>query len=264
MGEKKKLRLIALYKTLTGGEWIKSSLNSICEYVKAIVMVHSTCMWGGKPHNNDCIKPVIEWKKESEKGHRLFELFGAFATQEEQYKRGYDYIKKEFGDSYILIIDSDEIWEDIQLDKLIEKIRQNPHYTAYHCVMRTYIKSPFYKITPPEKCHPTVVINGHKVDKIFGVRGNDLSPTLYLSDVFMHHFSYVRNSEESIREKLGYISLGDKDRYDENWFEKYWNKIPNVRDFHPTIGEEKSWRAVEKVSLEDLPLAVRNNELVKQ
>ncbi|GAH43564.1 unnamed protein product [marine sediment metagenome] len=220
-------------------------------------------MWGGKPHNNNCILPVKQWKRESSQGNRVSELFGAFDTQEEQYKAGWDYIKREFGDSYVLIIDSDEVWEDKDLEKLKERVRQNPDYGAYHCALRTYVKSPFYRISPPERCRPTVVVNGHKVEQILGVRGNGINPILWMDDVFMHHFSYVRSSEDAILEKMQYLSLGDKDDYHKNWFEKYWEKIPNVHNFHPTIGEESSWKSLETVTLNDLPLAVRDNDLVK-
>lgn len=255
-------KFVALYKTLTGGEWVQASLESIYPYVNSIVFVHSDLAWGGLKANNDCIEPVKEWKEKYDAQNKIHEICSGFKTQEEQYEEGIHYIRKHFGNVYILIIDVDEIWDYINLQKLFGKVICNPDYHAYSCSMYTYVKSPFYRVDPSEICRPVVVVNSKLMTETYGPRWSGCSNRLICPDIFMHHFTYVREKEESVKNKLICVETGDKMEYNKDWFEKVWPLIPNVKNFHATLGWEHSWKGIKTVKIEDLPLSVRNHPLI--
>ncbi len=261
--ERKWRNWVALYKTLTGGEWIKNSIQSVYDQVGALVFVHSNTAWGGGKVYNDCIWNVGAYKYEHDRCDKIHEIADNFKTQEQQYERGFEYIKKKFDNPFILVIDSDEIWDSDNLAKLKARVIQDDKYASYSCRMHTYIKSPFYRIDPPEPCHPIVVLDSKKVNRHEGIRWNGVKPSICFEDVYMHHFTYVRDNSTKIKEKLVYVVTGDKGKYHTDWVDKYWDKIPDVKNFHATIGAERCWQGLKKIGIEDLPAAVKDNVMVK-
>jgi len=254
------MQWIALYKTLRGGEWIQASLNSIYKHMDAIVIVHSNVLWGRGNYMNNCVLEVFTWRK-THAELMLYEFLGPFYNQDSQYEMGYNWIKRQFGNCYVLLIDADEIWEERDILKLKEGIQQRGA-PAYSCRMRTYIKSPFYRIDPPEICEPIVVIDTGKVPFINGPRGANIYPRALLQNVYMHHFTYVRANFEDIKVKFYTSSHGDNAPSHEDWFDRVWPRIPDTEDFHPSIGHEKSWHSIKKIGKKELPAAIQDHPLV--
>jgi hypothetical protein len=252
--------LIALYKTFRGGEWVGMSLDSINKHVDAIVAVHSTCGWVGTSLRNNCIGRFNEWVYVNHRKDDYHSITGDFKTQEEQYAAGWEYIQSNYPGAQVLIIDTDEIWDEEELRELKGRISLRDH-TAYSCSMRTYIKSPYYRIAPAETCHPVVVIDTWEKE-ILGVRGNKLPDIQYLQDIYMHHFTYVRKYDKDIELKFMTSEAGDHSASRSDWLSRVWPQVPEVRDFHPTVGHEKSWATIEIITTADLPAAVQGKEVL--
>jgi hypothetical protein len=253
--------LIALYKTFRAGEWAPMSLDSIKNHVDAIVAVHSTVGWIDTSLKNNCIGKFNEWMHVNNRTGSYHSIIGEYRTQEEQYRAGWEYIQKHFPEAHVLLIDTDEIWEEKDLELAKSIIRDHPH-KSYSCKLHTYIKEPYYLIAPAETCSPVVIIDASKVKELKGVRGNGIDDIYLMSGVYMHHFTYVRKSFEDIQLKFLTSESGDHSPSHKDWLTRTWPLIPKTEDFHTTIGHENSWHSIKVIASEELPAAVRGREML--
>jgi len=253
--------LIALYKTFRGGEFAPMSLDSIHPHVDAIVAVHSTTGWVETGLKNNCIGKFNEWAHVNHRTESYHSIVGEYRTQEEQYRAGWEYIQQHFPDSHVLLIDTDEIWEEEHLVKAKAFIQANPH-KAYKCRLHTYIKEPYYLITPEETCSPVVIVSASKVKELKGVRGNGIDDIALMPEIYMHHFTYVRKSFEDIKLKFLTSESGDHSPSHKDWLTRIWPLIPDVQDFHTTIGHEDSWHSIRIITSQELPPAIRGREML--
>jgi hypothetical protein len=254
------LKIIALYKTFSGEEFIEASLESIYKHVDKIVLVNSTVSWSGLRGNT--VAPIVEkWKNEFDIEKKIIQVFGEFRDQNLQYNTGIKLIRKILEYDYILLIDSDEVWDDENLERafsILWKYRNISRFDCFTTRLFTYIKSPFYRIDPPERCTPTVFIS-NRVTKLDSARGWAMDPRKLLEGVFFHHFTLVRSNTKKIKNKIKDSAIGDgsgtneTQKIVENWFEEIWNKIPDVEDFHYQEKYKDWWKGIKRVSIDDLP-----------
>lgn len=253
--------LIALYKTFRGGELAPISLDSIKNHVDAVIAVHSTSGWVHTELKNNCIGKFNEWMHVNHKIDSYHSIIGAYRTQEEQYLAAWQYIQQHFPDAHILLVDTDEIWEEQDLITAKAIVQANPH-KAYKCKLHTYIKSPYYRISPEETCSPVVIVSAAAVKELKGVRGNGIDDIFLMPGVYMHHFTYVRRSFEDINLKFLTSESGDRSPSHKDWLERTWPLIPETKNFHPTVGHETSWQSISVITPEDLPAAIRGREVL--
>jgi hypothetical protein len=240
-------KLVALYKTFSGHEFLKQSIESIYDYCNKIIFVNSDISWNGDTGNT--VIPILEqWKKLYDVNNKIVSINGSWTSQEEQYNIGFNFIKKNFKEiPFILLIDSDEVYEKIYLDKLLGYLNcsENKDYDRFTCRMFTYIKYVNWQIYPIEPCCPTIVVKNNLKNYI-GVRGDGLEKRKHFDDIYFHHYCYVRDSEDSIKRKFFNSQIGDKNPSNDwdNWYENKWLKLPEVEDFHPTKGREYCWKKI--------------------
>lgn len=256
------MKLIALYKTFSGEDFVIASIESIYKHCDKIVFVHSNYSWMGEKGNT--VAPVVEnWCKLHDVEHKIINLYTNINDQEKQYDFGVDYIKKHItsaSNDFIMLIDTDEVWDDVQLVKALKLIDSNSNYTAFSIMLHTYIKSIFYRITPPEWCRPTAFVRS-SVPKLVGIRGNNTSPKLLLEDVYMHHFTYVRLKEKDVIDKIKRTTFTEKEViFDLDWWiREKWNKLPYAKDFHTVKSATTSWHEIRVISLNELPETMIKN-----
>lgn len=253
------MKITALYKTFSGSEFLHASVNSIYDYVDQIVFVHSRKSWTGQ-EGNDVVDSAATLFDLDDKIH---ELIGDFPNQETQYDIGLKFIQKHFPSDYILLIDTDEVWDAVNFKKALDYLRMlDGRYKAFSCHMRTYIKSTRYMIDPPEPCTPTVFIRGD-VAHIHGVRGSGMTPRADMKSVYFHHFTYVRNTEEAVFQKIKTSHAGDRlDHHPlDEWKKNVWDKIPFVKNFHPSVGFEKCWQGIKVLDDCEIPVDVKYTTL---
>jgi glycosyltransferase involved in cell wall biosynthesis len=129
---------------------------------------------------------------------------------------------------WVFNIDSDEILLDSDIIKLKE-ICKTTNKKVIGTKILTYWKTPYYKIAPPEKLiAPMIIKRGVSFigkDARWPQERNEIE----VSDIWMHHLSYIRTNEE-LQEKLK--TFCHADQILSNWYENVWLKWDNNKDMH--------------------------------
>lgn len=250
------LKIIAVCKTFSGNEFITAMIESIYNHVNKIVFVNSNVSWTNKIGND--VKPlVLDWKKRGDVFDKILNLEYNTNVQSDQYDFAYKYINENYDYDFLMLVDTDEIWNNkdiLEAKKFLEKT-YNDNINAYTTQMRTYIKSPFYRLKNIEPCRPTIFIK--KGFSIEGVRGNKITPRVNIPNIFMHHFTYVRSNDELVFDKIKSSTLSDglKTVDLDVWKKEKWDLLPdnNITDLHTSSGYENYWKGVELITSNDLP-----------
>ncbi len=255
------MKIVALYKSYDGAEWLPASLASVYPHVSHIVAVDSEISWCGERANTT--RPVLRaWKRDRDPDGKLTLLECGIDKQAEQYRIGIDWIRVNIPDcDYIMLIDADEIWESAALERARLNLEQGQG-PAYMTGLWEYIKTPFYRMLP-SVCRPTVFVKMTALDGgLLGARGEQM-PGKRLIDVRYHHFTAVRRNVEEVLRKFRQSAAGD-DRESvtdlDKWQYNKWNPLPHSIDLHPFVGRHALWEKVECVWLDSLPDAVRNSD----
>lgn len=248
------MKVVGLCKTFSCSEFMPAVMAPLYHMLDGIVFVHSNVDWTGKRGFNEVEPFTNAYPDPLEKVHQVYT---STSSQDEQYEQGIDYILKNFPDAdWIFLFDTDEVWHTQDLLELFAHADACTYENALFCRMYTYIKSPFYRIDPPEPLTPCVMFRA--LPGLFrGTRGNAVGP-IRLVDVYFHHFSYVRACEQDVFRKIVTSHAGDKLQpiNIEKWREEKWNRLPYAKDFHTTCGYEKNWHSVKVIKSEELPEAV--------
>lgn len=261
------MKIVGLCKTFSGHEFIEAAIEELYGFLDKIVFVHSEISWTGKTGNT--VKPVIDkWQKENDKDNKIIHLYANVKSQEEQYKTGYEYIINALKPDWIMMFDSDEVWDYMGLNMAKKILNDSVEYNSIAAKMHTYLKSPLYRVFPAENCEPTVFIRPI-LPYMMGIRGNKVMPRLR-TDMYFHHFTYVRDNEKDIFDKIQTSLLGDREDVPqinlvdiEKWKQEKWNNILTAKNLHTTKAYEWSWYQCKKVTVNDLPKSCRNLPIVK-
>lgn len=263
------MRIIGLCKTFSGHEFITAAIEQLYDFLDAIVFINSEISWNGEIGNT--VKPVIKaWQEKHDHKNKIIHHDCNVKTQEQQYGIGYDYIRSNLDPDWIMLFDSDEVWDNANLNIAKQLLEDSVEYNGIKAHMHTYLKSPFYRVVPPEFCKPTVFIRAIHKDLI-GIRGNGVFPCVTPNNLFFHHFTYVRDSEKDVFKKIQTSLSGDREDVPqtelvdiEEWKKKKWDKITRVKNLHTTLHFEKSWYRVSRIHISELPIACRNLPIVQK
>ncbi len=263
------MKIVSLTKTFSGDEFVIAAIKSLYSFVDNFVFVNSDVSWTGKTGNT--VKPIIEkWKKENDKENKIINFDCNARNQQQQYDSGYNYIRENLDADWIMVFDTDEVWDFTNIERARNLLKTSNNYNAIACNMHTYIKSPFYRVTPPEYCKPTAFIRPifHGLQ---GIRGNGVTPRLFVEELFFHHFTYVRSKEKDVFDKIQTSLLGDQEDVPctrlvniKKWKREKWDKMPKAYNFHTTKGFEKSWHRLKTIKETDLPTSVQGTDIVEQ
>lgn len=263
-------KVVALCKTFGGTEFVEAAIEALYDFVDRFVFVNSTRNWLGEPGVNTVLPVINTWAMAHDQKGKIIPINGDWAAQREQYEVGYEFITKNLKCDWVLMFDTDEVWDYSNLDVAAREMRQSPEYNALGAYMHTYIKSPFYRVTPPEMCKPTVLIRPI-FQRVIGIRGNGVRPRKVPDNLFFHHFTYVRYREADVMKKVQTTLMGDREDVPscalvdmERWKEKKWDKLPKAMNFHTTKGFEPSWHKIRVVSERELPSTVRDKRILKE
>ncbi len=249
------MNLVSLYKTFDGGEFVDASLASIYDHCSDIIMVHSDVSWLGERGNT--VRPLaLEWCSKNDKEGKVHHLNCELGTQEEQYAFGLDFINHyQIPFDAIMAIDADEIWEDQHIENAKRQIHDQP-FAAYRSNMHTYLKTPFFRVAPPYGS-PTVFLREPKY-LTESARGHR-APAKQLSDVWMHHYTYVRETRADVERKLRQSCLADgNETVVPRWMEDVYDRLPEGKNLHGFKRWSRVWTEIEKAWISDMPPAVRS------
>lgn len=281
------MRIVALCKTFAGEEWIRPMTMSIYPYVDKIVFVNSEISWTGRK-GNTC-KPIIYGMKDGilkklnrlevrRKKHinileskidienKIISLNYDTVNQSRQCQLGYKYIQKHIPCDYVMLIDTDEVWDDYDMQEAIKFIKKNPEYPTYRTAIYTYIKSPYWRIAPIESLKPVSFVSAKLESLGDNARCCDLPSVLIEREqnipVYYHHFVYVRKDFNTVLEKIVSSHVSERANYVDmsKWIPEVWNKLPEVGGrvgFHPAVGFQRNWLGIERIRREQLPRVLR-------
>lgn len=260
------MKIVALYKTFDGEEWIAASLASIYDRVDSIVMVHSDVSWTGD-HGNT-VEPVARaWTEQHDAAGKVHHIHADRPTQEEQYAAGLKHIDQTWRSTDLLmLVDADEVWDAGALTRAIDKIRRTRQgYVAFRTQMHSYLKSPLFRVKPAWGV-PVVFLKEPAL-VLESARAWQAEPHMLLGGVWFHHFTYVRQTAERVRQKILRSCVGDGDADEQvldldRWFREKWDELPAARTLHPFAGQSEAWQGVEVIEKRWLPEAVRDHPLV--
>ena len=263
------MKIISLTKIFDGYEFIEASIEALYDFVDKFVFVNSDVNWLGETGNT--IEPVIKkWKKKNDSLNKIFIIDCNVSSQKEQYDVGYKFIKDNFICDWIMLFDADEVWDHANLQRAKKYLNNSLLYNSISAKMHTYLKSPFYRVSPPEMCEPTVFIRPVHCE-LLGIRGNGVKPKLFTKDLFFHHFTYVRFKEKDVFKKIQTSLIGDREDVSQTqlvdlkkWKKEKWDKMPKVFNMHTTKHFEKSWRRIKKIKLIDLPKSLHNKKIIQR
>jgi hypothetical protein len=251
------MKITALYKVFDGGEWLEASIKGIYNQVDNIVILNSEQSWYGLGKNN-CGPTAYKMSMNDPK----IELINFNSSnQMEQYYYGFDVINRMYKPELIMLVDADEIWEDTQIHIAKDVIVREPFFEAYRCNVKTYIKSPYYRIAPPEPIEPVAFVRGGLKDYGKLIRCCDMEKKMCMQGVFYHHFSYVRKDFNSILYKFFNSHHSEQQATEplDYWISK-WNNLPKGNFLHPAIGFQDCWHHVDVIKRWDLPKVLRDND----
>lgn len=254
------MNIIALYKTWDGGEFVDASLASIYHHVKYIVMVHSDVSWLGE-RGNTVRHRAIEWCSEFDVEGKVIHIDVSLSSQEAQYQAGLEYISRhKLSWDVIMVVDADEVWEDQYIENAVKQISNSP-FPGYRSNMHTYLKTPFFRVDPPygsptvflrEPNYLTTSPRGHK------------APARHLADVWMHHYTYVRETRDLVERKLYQSALADKSNEEVTvgWMESVYDRILECQNLHAFKRHAHLWKRIQKIWISDLPPAMLKAKLL--
>jgi hypothetical protein len=255
--------IIALYKTYRGGEWFEASLESIKENVAGIVVVTSEEPWSkhidALPEN--CLAPLKRFMARHPEVRVEIVTMKGRHSQRDQYAEGMRRVTDAFGPSYgVLIIDSDEVWEDHTLRILRTAMTLDPKALYFRSRVHNYIKFPWWRISPQEPHRPVVGLKNSQVPYIHGRFCRAPDNTYRDLDISYHHFPLVRREESEIMHKLLNTSTEDGPCH-QDWIERVWNNLPAGKNIHPAISYERCWKKVEEVEPKSLPILAQQTTI---
>lgn len=257
---------IALYKCFTGGEWFRASLDAVRKVCDGAVCMFSTEAWTKDPEAfEDCSEPLTVAQRENYESStfKWHVVKGDWTRQEPQYRDGLKLIRETYGaHTNILIVDTDEIWEESELQKLKAAMDEREH--AYHFRARIveYVKSPCYQVWPIGDRRVVVGLGNAQDRQIMGRFSGELQGLVDV-DCQFHHFGWVRRSEKLVRAKFMTTSSNEFSPQNWNWFEKVWPKLPEGKNIHPTEHHEQAWPGIRVIPPRLLPYAAASRPFIE-
>lgn len=250
----KRKKVIVFCRAFYGDEWMRLALKSVEPYVDKILIITSDKSWGNSIDKPDDIDGVYnELKKESDK---YCKYKGEWDSQVEQQNDALNFIREHHKEcTHLLFLDTDEIYEEKELLKLMKLIKSRATFNqGIRVKMYTYIKSVYYRVYPQEVYMPIAIIPIRDYIRFSDVRQTTTCP-IHNSNVNMHHFSLVRKSDERIKVKFNNRAKSYKRV--EQWYENYYENFNvTMKNFHPIKGNENQWAEIEIVKDHQLPKGV--------
>lgn len=265
--------LVACYKAYRGGEWLNASLESISKQCAGAVIALSDQPWkgaipladGSYPPEN-CTEPLTKFRQRHPEFKIVTVRTPANTHSNQQYRLGMECIAKSFGkDCGVLIVDTDEVWNEADLLTLRQTMSNNHNALCFRSAIWTYLRSPLWRVTPQESArvvvglaNPDLPTGKSRMADVYS-----LYPRNKIVDVpcNFHHFGYVRLDPEEITSKLANSTTQDQVPTRPQWKEIVWDTLPEGTNLHPQVGFEKCWGGVTEINIDDLPQSVPSEDV---
>lgn len=208
-------------------DFLKAALSPLACLDQIAILINKK-PWFGEAWAPD---RTLEISREfARKDKKYWVIEGDWPSEHEQRNHG---LRVLYDCDVVLIVDADEIWESEKLVNFVEIARRTYHKSAAWTVpCYVYWKNPNWILLPNDGHR---MLSAVKPDRVAFVQGRLISggPIESLGNDFkVHHFSYVRRTDERIKRKIA--SFNHAPEIVGDWYEKVWLKWePGMQDLHP-------------------------------
>jgi hypothetical protein len=225
----------AVYVIFDDERWLHFSLESVYAECDVILILIANAPWNGPPRSTEgTVQSALSFP-DPEKKIQL--LRGDWKSETEQRNAGRRRLM-EMGIQYCLVVDADEVYDPVQLRRMMVFAPCVPDVDVWHIKMVTYWKSHLYRIDPPEEFQPAVLLRLGNVRfvehrKAEGTHHGLIPPHVAV----MHHLSYARSDEEILTKitSFSHASEVKPDWYERVW--KGWDRDQSIRHLNPAYPE---------------------------
>ncbi|MBK8805290.1 MAG: hypothetical protein IPO21_01035 [Bacteroidales bacterium] len=248
-------RIVAVSRAFNCEEWVEISIKSVIDHVDAVLIVRSDKAYLNANIEYEDIEPIID-KLKQKYGEKIVVLRKNWNNEDEQFPDLIKYVKNEMKATHFMMLDTDEVYKREDIKELIALTKKIKTFNkALYVDMYTYIKSIYYRVAPMEPYKPLSIFPLVDYLKVSSFRHIEGVPR-FNTGIPMHHFALVRKKDERIKAKFATRNTYTRV---ENWYEKFYeNFSPEIKDFHPIIGQHSQWKSIEIVKNIDLPDGVQD------
>jgi len=226
-------------------DYIESIINIFLPLVDKIAISVNEKSWMGNIENNGGVEKLIT----PYLSDKVILVKGKWESEAEQRNVCLDAMREM---DYVFIVDDDELWTSEQIHKMKEFMVGHPGYTVFNTSWNTRFKNPYWRVEPREQYKPTIAIQQKSggIQSYKGIRfgqnrlidmSNKNAWACLVPDsiLVVEHFSYVRSSDEAIKEKISTFSHANEIINGiDFWFsEIYLQTTLDSRFLHPTHPE---------------------------
>lgn len=258
------MKIIAFFKVWDGHEWLSASIKSIYNYVDKILLLTSNISWIGQL-DNPSIPEINRIKKDEDTENKIIHINHDESNQMKHCNYGYKWLEENHPDcDYYMLMDSDEIFHDNEIKKAKEFLINNPDHKAYRCHVRTFLKSPFYMVWPPEPLCPTIYVKANQKNYGFEPRGCGIKPFIVIENSYYCHYTWVRDHVNSVFIKIIQSHVSEKQPMHDidTWITTIWNNLPRGKNLHIARGFAHNWLQIKQIPRSELPECIQGGHPV--
>jgi len=244
-GDKK---IVAHYVMYTHDFFLQESIESVIPYVDLILIAQTTKPWYGKEVDLTETNIILD-KLKNRYQNKLLLFRDEF--ENEQIQRNFLIEKSQnLGHDGAFIVDCDEIFIEGSFNKICEFIAQNSP-KALRIPYLTFIKDASFVVAPPYEDGIFYIDLKSNVEFSWARNVNVEVTLMPYKKPKILHFSYVRENDEAILNKVkSFMHIHDTDW--DYWYNNiYLNVNPNIQNFHPVWPER--WKNLELFNTDKFP-----------
>ncbi len=221
----------AVYVIFDDDRWLHASLESVYGECDVILVLIANAPWNGPARSTEGTVNGVMSFRDPDKKIQL--VRGNWKTETQQRNEGLRLLKS-LGIQYCFVVDADEVYDPLELRRMMIFAPCLPEIDCWHISMVTYWKSYRYRIDPPEQFQPPVLlrIGQARFVEHRNAKGGRHAPVPRHVAV-MHHLSYARSDAE-IWTKIHSFSHAPEVKPD--WYErvwKGWDRDHSVQNLNP-------------------------------
>ena len=255
------MKTAALFPFLNEDEWLHLCMKAVEDFVEEFfIVVSRRIFYAGTKSPYELYLPYLN-SLQPKFSKKVTLVLGDWVDAIPQ---GQDLFNRMHAEGYecVLTFDSDEVADPETIASVLRAIEGGAGNVGLPTI--TYFKNPWFVVEPNEQ-HILVIATrltketksirlGGTLNRIPCDRLTSEKPLVFM-DLPMHHFSWIRSTEEKILQKtMGINGLSNEKKI--HWYRNVWKTWkPWVLDFHPCHGPQ--YHTVCPLGFFDIPLAGR-------
>jgi len=252
-------KFVAHYVMYTHDFFLEESIESVVPFVDLILIAQTTKPWFGKEVDLSQTNEILNKIKKKYAGK--IEIYKDEFVDEQTQRNFLISKSQSLGYDGAFIVDCDEIFIEGSFNKIYGFIAQNSP-KALRIPYLTFIKDASFVVTPPYE-DGIFYIDLKSYVEFSWARNVNVEVTLmpYRKPEILH-FSYVRENDEAILNKVkSFMHIHDTDW--DYWYNNiYLNVNPNIQNFHPIWPER--WNALELFDSDKFPRTLYQKLLINK